>query len=293
MEEDQETMTCHFMSEPVCYAAGSQLLVSSRILAVVLPLPLSGFALQPFWLRLRQLSSVGRVLWEKMDMGGGVAEYHVHVDGVTECHVHVDDDTFLCCPIPDDTNLAGVVMTHRLERLHELSLKNFHLAICCLIYIAVNMACLVMNSMGEEWLGVGSRELTFHLVEFWATFVFSCVQVYSLVYSPRSVGAIYRNPLVLKTVIFLNVASTFFSALLVSVSLESFEVLSHEIEYSNEITMAFVDVVLLGVVARQAGYNIDRAGFTLLTTLLTLVVAVAQLGIYNMLDGPNGGRWGV
>ena len=98
MEEDQETMTCHFMSEPVCYAAGSQLLVSSRILAVVLPLPLSGFALQPFWLRLRQLSSVGRVLWEKMDMGGGVAEYHVHVDGVTECHVHVDDDTFLCCP---------------------------------------------------------------------------------------------------------------------------------------------------------------------------------------------------
>ena len=61
----------------------------------------------------------------------------------------------------------------------------------------------------------------------------------------------------------------------------------------NEITMAFVDVVLLGVVARQAGYNIDRAGFTLLTTLLTLVVAVAQLGIYNMLDGPNGGRWGV
>ena len=153
-----------------------------------------------------------------------------------------------------------------------------------------NLVCLVMNYMGQEWLGIDNREHIFHLIEFWATFTFSCVQVYSLVYSPRSVGAIYRNPFVLKTVIFLNVASTFGSALLVTVSLETFEVLSHEVEYANEITMAFVDVVLLGVVARQAGYNIEGAWFNLLAAVFTLVVAVLQLGIYNMLDGPHGGR---
>merc|ERR1712032_130914 len=107
--------------------------------------------------------------------------------------------------------------------------------------------------------------------------------------SPRSLGAVYSNPLILKAVVFCNVVATFISALLVSVSLESFEGLAHELEYTNEITMAFVDVVLLAVVAKQAGFSLRGAGSTLLTTVVALVVAVAQLSIYNLWDGPSGG----
>merc|ERR1719253_1426885 len=53
--------------------------------------------------------------------------------------------------------------------------------------------------------------------------------------------------------------------------------------------MAFVDVVLLGVVGKHAGLNLDSKFFLLITTVSALVIAVVQLSIYNMLDGPSGG----
>jgi hypothetical protein len=208
-------------------------------------------------------------------------------DVLGDFHEHIDD-AFLCCPVPHNSSVAGVIMKNRLDRLHNLSLKNLHLTILCMMYMGVNVVCLTINSMDEDFRE--ANELVFHLLEFWATFVFSVVQVYSLVFSPRSLGAVYSNPLVLKMVVFFNVVATFISALLVSVSLENFEATSHELEYFNEITMAFVDVVLLAVVARQAGYG-QQTGkcSTFLTTVVALVVAVVQLLIYNLLDGPNGG----
>lgn len=183
--------------------------------------------------------------------------------------------------------MKGVVLAHRLERLQDLSAKNFNLSILCLVYIAVNFVCLGINFCGQlyGYLDEGNHDLVFHLIEFWATFVFSVVQVYSLIHSPRSLGAVYSNTFVLKVVIFFNVVATFASALLVAVSLEWFEVPSHEIEYMNEITMGFLDVVLLAVVAQQYGRNVDTR---FATSIVGLVVAAIQLFVYNYWDGPHG-----
>ncbi|CAK0841683.1 unnamed protein product, partial [Prorocentrum cordatum] len=228
-----------------------------------------------------RLNYGGVALWARLGQSSVPAAMDT-TDVLGDYHEHIDDDAFLCCPVPHNSSVAGVIMKNRLDRLHNLSVKNLHLSIVCMMYIGVNVVCITLNSMSEE--GREANELVFHLLEFWATFVFSVVQVYSLTFSPRSLGAVYSNPLVLKLVVFFNVVATFISALLVTVSLESFEAPSHELEYFNEITMAFVDVVLFAVVVRQAG-NCS----TLLTTLVALVVAVVQLLIYNLLDGPGGG----
>eukprot|EP00931_Biecheleriopsis_adriatica_P056927 TRINITY_DN33767_c0_g1_i1.p1 TRINITY_DN33767_c0_g1~~TRINITY_DN33767_c0_g1_i1.p1 ORF type:complete len:269 (+),score=36.09 TRINITY_DN33767_c0_g1_i1:100-906(+) len=203
-------------------------------------------------------------------------------------HVHIDDDTFMCCPLPKDHNVRGVVLAHRLDRLQDLAKKNFNLSILCLVYIAVNFVCLGINFCGQYYgyLDIGSHDLVFHLIEFWATFAFSVIQVYSLVYSPRSLGSVYSNTFLLKLVIFFNVVATFSSALLVAVSLEWFEVPSHEIEYMNEITMGFLDVVLLAVVAKQYGHVVDTR---CATSAVALAVAAIQLFVYNYWDGPHGG----
>jgi len=204
--------------------------------------------------------------------------------------MHIDDDTFLCCPIPNNTHVAGVMLSHRLERLQELSMKNLNLSIVCLMYIGTNITCMMIHAMDNTFRD--AHDLVFHLIEFWATFAFSCVQVYALVFSPRSLGAVYSHPLVLKVIIFFNVLATFISALLVSVSLDAFETVAHELEYTNEITMSFVDVVLLNVVARQAGFaRMGAIGFSVLATGVALVVAVAQLGLYNAWHGDSGERF--
>jgi len=215
-----------------------------------------------------------------MDTAGASVDYY---------QMHIDDDTFLCCPIPNNTPVAGVMLSHRLERLQELSTKNLGLSILCLMYTGTNIACLTITAMDKTFRD--AHDVVFHLIEFWATFAFSCVQVYALVFSPRSLVAVYSHPLVLKVIIFFNVLATFISALLVSVSLGSFETAAHQLEYTNEITMSFVDVVLLSAVARQAGFGkLGGMTFSLLATVVALVVAIAQLGIYNTWDGDTGER---
>jgi len=84
----------------------------------------------------------------------------------------------------------------------------------------------------------------FHVLEFWATFVFSLVQAYALTLSPKPAEAVTTNPGLLKLVLFLSVSLTFVPALLVSIDLETFEMASHQLEYLNEFLMAFVDMVL-------------------------------------------------
>lgn len=200
------------------------------------------------------------------------------------CGEHFDDDTYLCCPIPPDSRLAGIFLADRLHRLEDLSRKNIHLAMLCLVYIGVNVACLIVNSMSSTFRE--KHELQFHLLEFWATFGFSLVGIYALMLSPRSFSSIVDNPMILKILVFIDVVATFTSAALVTISLKHFEVISHELEYANELTMAFFDLVLLSVLARRdnAGQQ-SSAGMC----ILAILIAVVQLAIYNMLDGPRGG----
>ena len=139
-------------------------------------------------------------------------------------------------------------------------------------------------------------------MQFWATFAFAVIEAIALVYSPKSVSNIYEKPLVLKTVLFFDIAASFVPAFLVAINLERFETVSHEMEYSNEITMTFVDMVLLTSLIRSAQKRGDfGAGKGVATNLLSTggmvavsaVIAIAQISIYNgMGEDEDGGKKG-
>lgn len=201
-------------------------------------------------------------------------------------HEHLDDDTFICCPVPPDAHLAGIFVGDRLQRLEHLSRTNVHLAMLCLVYIGVNLTCLIVNSMDAEFRE--KHDLQFHLTEFWATFAFSLVGIYALVLSPRSFASMIDRPLALKLVIFIDVVATLTPAALVTISLREFEVISHEMEYASEVTMAFFDLVLVSVLTTPSNTK-TQPGSSVGICILALLVALLQLGIYNFLDGPSGG----
>jgi hypothetical protein len=115
----------------------------------------------------------------------------------------------------------------------------------------------------------------FHILEFWGTFVFSVVTCISLTSTPKSILNIYDNPLTLRLVLFFNIVAASLPAALVSLNYEYFEIISHEIEYLNELTMSFVDLVLLWSLCKIEG------GPSVLMACIACLVALIQLVIYN------------
>lgn len=119
-------------------------------------------------------------------------------------------------------------------------------ALCCLLYIGVNIACFIFNSQGHHWMQ-GAHEWWFHFTEFWATFMFAILQIFAIMSSPRSLDVLYdrENVKFFKLVIFANFILSLVPAILVTMDLERFEALSHNLEYVGEITLAFLDFVML------------------------------------------------
>ena len=115
---------------------------------------------------------------------------------------------------------------------------------------------------------------SFHLLEFVGTFVFALVECISLTSTPKSILNIYDNPLMLRLILFFNVVATSIPMVLVILNYEYFEIISHQIEYLNELTMSFVDLVLLWSLCQFEGATVLIAG-------IACLVAVIQLAVYN------------
>jgi hypothetical protein len=58
-------------------------------------------------------------------------------------------------------------------------------------------------------------------------------------------------------------------------------VLAHEVEYSNEITMSFVDLVLLVSLIKQSKYADTGSMTSVVMAGIATTIAVVQIGIYN------------
>lgn len=202
-------------------------------------------------------------------------------------HDRVNGDSFLDRWIPNGSLAAGAVKTNELDKLRDLSIKNLVLMIMCLICVAVNVVCMSINCMGADAREYYER--SFHLLEFWDAYVFSCVQLYSLVVSPRDLASVHRSPSSLIAVGVVNALIALTSALLISISMESFEAIAHEIEYAGEVTMAFLDVALLCIVTKHVGLVLETTDITSVSAVVTLLIAVIQFGGYNWWDGPKGG----
>ena len=118
--------------------------------------------------------------------------------------------------------------------------------------------------------------------------VFNLVSLLAIFYSPKKLSNNYANPMMLKIFVVSSICLTFVSALLVSINLEKFEVLAHELEYINEFVMSMFDCIILSALVLQAqsrrgsqDLSISQ-GIGLGIVLPGMIVAAVQLGIYNL-----------
>jgi hypothetical protein len=136
-------------------------------------------------------------------------------------------------------------------------------------------------------------DIVFHNLEFWSTFVFNLVSMLAIFYSPKRLSNSYSNPAVLKIFVLSSICLTFVSSLLVSINLGKFEIVSHELEYVNELSMSMIDIFILRALLGTRGVDPSEAetvrGSGVVTLLLGTVVAAVQLGIYNF-SGWNDGE---
>ena len=178
----------------------------------------------------------------------------------------------------------NVLLVYRLNEMRSLERVNFALAIACLVYCSINIALIIVNHVNSQNPeDPPISEKAFHLLEFWATFCFAIVTTISLTATPKSILNIYNNPLTLRLVLFFNIVASAMPAMLMTLNTEYFEVMSHQIEYLNELTMSFIDLVLLWSLCKFEGANAIMA-------VIASIVACVQLAIYNGMGRTDDGE---
>eukprot|EP00566_Odontella_aurita_P019963 CAMPEP_0113528598 /NCGR_PEP_ID=MMETSP0015_2-20120614/1931_1 /TAXON_ID=2838 /ORGANISM="Odontella" /LENGTH=291 /DNA_ID=CAMNT_0000427143 /DNA_START=191 /DNA_END=1063 /DNA_ORIENTATION=- /assembly_acc=CAM_ASM_000160 len=184
-------------------------------------------------------------------------------------------ETFASTPEEQPLNVStNVLLVYRLDEMRHLENVNFALAMMCLAYCGINITLVGVNYVNSHNDHPPVSDKVYHLIEFWGTFFFAVVECISLTSTPKSLLRIYYNPIVLKLILFFNIVATLLPALLVSMNLEEFEIISHQVEYLNELTMSFVDLVLLWSLCQFKSANIIMAG-------ISSIVAIVQLAVYN------------
>mmetsp|Transcript_9719 Transcript_9719/g.31944 ORF Transcript_9719/g.31944 Transcript_9719/m.31944 type:complete len:236 (+) Transcript_9719:565-1272(+) len=140
--------------------------------------------------------------------------------------------------------------------------------------------------------GSPASDLVFHRVEFCSSFVYACVEAAALAYTPRAISSISRRPMLLRMLLFFDIVATFVPAALVVANLDAFEVAAHEIEWCNELTMSFVNLIVLeSLVRRRRGATaVESRATVLLAGLVSAAAPLFQLFIYNCTPAPNGER---
>mmetsp|Transcript_27367 Transcript_27367/g.35186 ORF Transcript_27367/g.35186 Transcript_27367/m.35186 type:complete len:305 (-) Transcript_27367:795-1709(-) len=178
----------------------------------------------------------------------------------------------------------NILLVYRLNEMRSLERVNFTLAIACLVYCSINIALIIVNRVNSQNPeDPPISEKVFHLLEFWATFCFAIVTTISLTATPKSILNIYNNPLTLRLVLFFNIVASAMPAMLMTLNTEYFEVVSHQIEYLNELTMSFIDLVLLWSLCKFEGANAIMA-------VIASIVACVQLAIYNGMGRTDDGE---
>lgn len=187
---------------------------------------------------------------------------------------------------------TNVIVMVRANELIAMSRVNSVLAISAVLYIAVNLICTILNSYDNDCdrsdptCSPACTPQFFHNLEFCATFLFNTVDVFALSYSPKNLSTQYGNPTLLKITVLFNVGLSFLAAMLVVTNLGKFEILAHEIEYTNEFTVWFFDAVIFVSLVRGRSHAAIRNASTGCGSILVLIlmgfVVVLQLGIYNL-----------
>jgi hypothetical protein len=217
-----------------------------------------------------------------------------------------------------NTLLAMHLAPARLSELKTQHLVNILLALSALVYFAVQIVCFVINQFENECYGVEElkaaattlnkeqKELveecesktgawadkSFHMLEFWATFLFNIVDILALMYSPKNLQTVFCSPTLLKVLVFMNICTSLISAMLITINMPLFEVWAHEIEYIDEVMLATVDIIILVSLIRKVRGGSRRqkcdVASNALIVIIALAVALAQFCIFNFMGWEEG-----
>lgn len=188
-----------------------------------------------------------------------------------------------CRTLRYDTN---VLVLQRLGELSTLSSVNLCLSILCVMYLGVAIVCFIFTGYHGTTGHEATPSIDFHRLEFTATFGFTLVTTFALVFSPERR---FTNALLLKVLVLLNVCASFVAMLFIYYSMARFEVLAHEIEYANELCTAVVDILIVLALQLDANDQQKRMQRSRLRIfgLCAAVVPAAQLLLFN---APWGGE---
>jgi hypothetical protein len=217
-----------------------------------------------------------------------------------------------------NTMLAMHLAPARLSELKLQHMINILLAVCALAYFAVQIVCFTINQFENECYGVEDlkqagatlspedQELveecegqtaawadkSFHMLEFWATFLFNIVDILALLFSPKNLQTIFCSPILLKMLVFMNICTSLISAMIITINMPLFEVWSHEIEYIDEVMLATVDIIILFSLIRKARGGTQKQKCDVASNaaivIIALAVALAQFCIFNFMGWEDG-----
>ena len=150
---------------------------------------------------------------------------------------------------------TNVLVPVRIGELQLISSINVFFSMWAVINFGINVVCFVIN-----WIGVepAVSDRVFHVLEFTASFIFAVIQLLAVFYSyDRS--DMCKRPIILKTVVFVNIAGALIPMMLVILNLDMFEVASHEIEYANAFFQGLVDALMFTQIIK-ANYELKQRG---------------------------------
>jgi len=182
---------------------------------------------------------------------------------------------------------SNVLLLFQLKRIRNLSILNFFLAIVCLFYLGILIVLMVLNSKPAEERE--AAKFLFHMLEFWANVGFDIATVVALLYSPKPLSSIFHYTVILRLIIAVNITVSLVPAVLMTLDVDLYEYPCHNVEYANELTMSFIDMVIVMSLVREAGGFAARRHLQLVIPVCVgVMVCITQLLVYNLMQSDEG-----
>lgn len=145
------------------------------------------------------------------------------------------------------------------------------------VFIAINVGMLVINSSDTDF--IETVLLPFHLIEFWAVFFFTLLDL-AIIYSKgMSSGNTFKD-VIFAIISILNIVLTFIPAMMVSIALEHFEDQAHWIEYSAQIPIICVDLIFFSKPKKGEDHYAQKL-FRFLFVIFLLIGSIVQLILFS------------
>jgi len=150
-----------------------------------------------------------------------------------------------------------------------------------LVYAALQLALLGVNFQSQEFIEE-NYYLVFHLLEFWAVFIFTLIEAFVLLFTGQlSMTNKFQTGLLL-----FNIVVTFVAVMMFSIYPDFYEVTSHYIEYSVQILITLVDFVF--IIGNSFGKDAEKNNSfykfrwaQIIIASLVFALSWVQIFIYN------------